>query len=46
LIARFKNVAVSTADLITPHPSPKVTPSPQATQGKAKGQNLCCVLLH
>ena len=24
-------------DLITPHPSPKVTPSPQATQGKAKG---------
>ena len=32
----LKNVAVSTADLITPHPSPKVTPSPQATQGKAK----------
>ena len=28
-------MAVSTADLITPHPSPKVTPSPQATQGKA-----------
>ena len=33
----FDNVAVSTADLITPHPSPKVTPSPQAPQGEDTG---------
>ena len=33
----FDNVAVSTADLITPHPSPKVTPSPQAPQGEDNG---------
>ena len=29
-----KNVAANAADLITPHPSPKVTPSPQAPQGE------------
>ena len=38
LLALFFNiVAVSTADLITPHPSPKVTPSPQAPQGEDNG---------
>ena len=35
-----KNVAANAADLITPHPSPKVTPSPQATQGKAMAKPL------
>ena len=30
-------MAVSTADLITPHPSPKVTPSPQAPQREDTG---------
>ena len=44
----FDNVAVSTADLITPHPSPKVTPSPQAPQGEDNGlrretQHRTCV---
>ena len=38
MLARFKNVAANAADLITPHPSPKVTPSPQATQGKARAK--------
>ena len=31
-----KCVCLTANDLITPHPSPKVTPSPRATQGKAK----------